>query len=166
MKSIKGIIFLLASVIIYLNAASQNAMINILTQHSGMVKKGETVFLEVTISNTTQYPSIENYKIKVHISVPSPIAVIREKGHVLPEGWTISSNTGSSLFLSNGTDVIPPHSNRTILISILGNKTGGPSTIIGQLSFSNGISPGMEPGSLQGDLTADNSSTTSIKVVR
>jgi hypothetical protein len=53
-----------------------------------------------------------------------------------------------------------------ILIAIQGKEAGGPSTIIGQLSFSDGNVPGTAMGTLPGDDASDNSSTTTIKVVR
>jgi hypothetical protein len=144
----------------------QNALINILTRNTGIVKKGGTVFVEVTVNNTDPVAFINVYKIKVQITVPSAIASIADKGHILPTGWTITSNDGEIVTLSNGKDMIASRDARTLLIAIKGNKTGGPSTIVGQLLFSNGIAPGTEPGSLQGDLPADNSSTSTCKVIR
>ena len=55
---------------------------------------------------------------------------------------------------------------RTLLIAVKGNKVGGPSTIAGQLSFSNGFTPGNAPGTLQGDIPADNYSTSTCKVIK
>ncbi len=166
MKLFKLIFLVLTGSFTFMSAASQNALINILAQNSGTVRKGETVFLEVTIINTNAISDIGAYKIKAQISVPSEIAGIDTSGNVLPTGWTITGNTGSTIFLSNGTDVIPRNSARTILIAVHGKKTGGPSTIIGQLSFSDGNPPGTALGSLPGDNPADNSSTTTIKVLR
>jgi hypothetical protein len=166
MKLFKSIILFAAAVLSFKCAASQNALINILTQNTGIVKKGETVFLEVTINNTDPAGYIGIYKLKAQISVPSLIASIADTGHVLPTGWKIISNDGSTINLSNGKDMIAANDARTILIAVKGNKIGGPSTIMGQLSFSDGNSPGTGPGSLAGDNPGDNSSTSSCKVVQ
>ncbi len=166
MKSLKLIFLVIAGTFIFTSAASQNALINILTQNSGMVKKGKTVFLEVTVNNTDPASFINIFKIQVKVSVPSAIASIPTIGHILPTGWTITHNDGSTITLSNGKDMIAATDARTILIAIEGVKPGGPSTIIGTLSFSNGKSPGTEPGTLPGDNTGDNNSTSTIKVVR
>jgi hypothetical protein len=155
---------LLAAAFISESAASQNVLINILTQNSGIVKKGETIFLEVTINNTDAAAYIDVYRIRPKISVPSAIVSIAAKGHVLPTGWMITENNGSIISLSNGKDMIAAGDARTILIALTGNKPGGPSTISGQLLFSDGTAPGTTPGTLKGDLPGDNSSTTTCKV--
>ena len=156
----------MTSAFVSVRAASQNMMINILTQNSGTVNKGKTVFLEATINNTDPNAYLGIYKLQVKISVPSEIVTIPATGHVLPTGWTITSNTGSTITLSNGKNMIASNDSRTLLIAVEGKKSGGPSTIAGQLYFSNGESPGTTPASLPGDNPADNSSTTSIKVLR
>lgn len=166
MKLLKQIIFLLAGIIVYTDAASQNTLINILTRNSGIVRKGEVVFLEVTINNTDPVTHVGVYKIKAQISVPETIVSIADSGHVLPSGWTILSNNGSSITLSNGKDMIASNDARTLLIAVRGHKIGGPSTVAGQLSFSNGFTPGNAPGTLNGDLPADNYSTSTCKVIK
>ena len=60
--------------------------------------------------------------------------------------------------------MIAANDRRKLLIAIKGVKAGGPSTISAQLSFSNGEAPGTTPGVLAGDIPADNSSTTTIRV--
>lgn len=149
-----------------IRAAGQNVMINILTQNSGIVKKGKTVFLEITINNTDPNTYVGIYKIQTKISVPAGIVSIAATGHVLPTGWKITNNNGSTITLSNCKDMIASNDARTILIALRGNDIGGPSTISGQLYFSNGEAPGTAQGSLSGDNPGDNSSTTTIKVQR
>ncbi len=166
MKSFKLVVLILGSILIYSDVASQNALINILTRKSGIVHTGETLFLEVTINNTDPVSHIGVYKIKAQISVPGAIANIPDTGHVLPTGWTILSNNGSTINLSNGKDMIASNDARTLLIAVRGIKAGGPSTIAGQLTFSNGFTPGNVPGTLNGDSPADNSSTSTIKVLQ
>ena len=149
------------------HAFSQNVMINVLTQNSGIVKKNATIFFEIKISNTSAINQIPAYKLRPQISFPNTLVTVSDTGHVLPKGWNILSNKNGTVILSNGTDVMNENENRTILIAFKGKAIGGPSTIIGNLNFSNGITPGSEVGiSLIGDNTADNSSTSSIKVIR
>jgi hypothetical protein len=150
----------------YKAANAQNVVLNILTKNMGIVKKGKTLFLEVTLNNTDPTNHIGVYKIRTQLNVPTNIASIETQGHVLPTGWAISSNNGATINLSNGKDMIAANDFRVILIAIKGNKIGGPETITGQLSFSDGIEPGTATGTLKGDLNADNFSTTSIKVIK
>ena len=159
------LLFLAALFSINIAAAQSNASINILTQNSGQVAMGGTVFLQVDVGNTGPTSSIGVYKIKTQISVPTGIASVAATGHQLPAGWTITSQSAGVINLSNGTDIIPVNAVRTILINIQGNTIGGPSTIGSQLTFSNGNAPGTAPGSLAGDITADNSSQSSLQVV-
>jgi hypothetical protein len=160
-------VFVLAGAFATKNVSAQNTLINVLTRNSGTVSKGETVFVEVTICNTDALDSIPAYKLKPQISVPASIAGIPPKGHELPDGWTITSNDGATIRLSNGTDKIPAHGCRTILIAVKGNTIGGPSTISGNLSFSNGVAPGSAPGAATvNDNPADNSSTSTCTVTR
>lgn len=158
-------LFLVGAFTIKSAAGQANASINVLTQNSGLVNLGGTVFLQVTLNNTGPTSSIGVYKVKTQISVPSAIASIPATGHQLPTGWTITSNSGSAINLSNGTDVIAVNDSRTILIAMQGNALGGPSTVSGQLSFSNGNAPGTGPGTLAGDNTADNFSASTIQVM-
>ncbi len=145
---------------------AQNAMLNILTQNAGIVKKGDKLFIEVSITNTNSKELIGTYKLKAKITVPKQIVSIDSVGHILPTGWKILSNNGSFIEISNGMDIIAATDNRNLLISIVGNEVGGLSTISGQLLFSNGMAPGVEPGSLKNDLPGDNHSTTTCKVIK
>jgi hypothetical protein len=121
--------------------------------------------LEVTVCNTDATDSVPVYKLRPQISIPKDIAVIPGTGHSLPAGWTITSNDGVTIRLSNGTDRIPAHTCRTILIAVEGKTAGGPSTISGNLLFSSGESPGASPGGpTKGDNPADNSSTTTCTI--
>ena len=149
-----------------IRADSQNVLINILTQNSGIVKRGNSIFLEVIVNNTDAKSFVDIFKINAQISVPAEIVKIDSAGHVLPTGWKIISNNDSTIRLSNGMDMIAAHDARTILIAMKGIKVGGPSTITGQLTFSNGESPGTAPGVLAGDNPADNSSTSTCRVIK
>ena len=146
---------------------SQNVMINVVTQNSGVVKKDEIVFFEIAINNTSPTKTIPAYKLRPQISFPTTIVDIPPVGHVLPTGWEIISISNGVVSLTNGTDIIPQNERRTILISIRGKVIGGPSTILGNLSFSNGVAPGSASGSSPvGDNNADNVSTSSVRVVK
>ena len=149
-----------------LKASSQNVSLNLLTQNSGLVSVGGNVFLEVSVCNTDATLSVPVYKLRPQISVPAAIASIPSTGHQLPTGWNIVSNTGSVVRLTNGTDQIPANTCRTILVQVQGNSLGGPSTISGNMLFSNGSAPGSASGSATpGDNPSDNSSTSTIEVV-
>ena len=146
---------------------AQNVSINILTHSSGVAKKGNNIFLEITINNTSPADSVPAYKLRPQISIPVSIASIANKGHKLPEGWKIIFNEGGVLRLTNGIDRIPPDASRTILLLIDGKTTGGPSAISANLLFSSGNEPGTASGTATpGDNPSDNSSTTSIEVVK
>lgn len=160
------ILSITATLFTCIHTTAQNARINVLTQNAGIVKKGKTVFVEVTINNTDPNTYIGIYKIKAQISVPSNILGIATTGHVLPTGWTITNNSGSTIILSNGKDMIASNDSRTLLIAIQGNAVGGPSTVSGNLSFSNGEEPGTAAGTMTGDNTGDNFSTSTCKVLK
>jgi hypothetical protein len=166
MKPLKLTTFLFTCIISFLGSRGQNVSINILTQNSGQVAIGGTVPLEVTICNTDAALNVANYKLRPRISVPSAIVSIPATGHTLPAGWTITANTGSQITLSNGTDQVPAGACRTILILLQGNAIGGPSTVNGNLLFSNGVAPGTTTGTATpGDASADNSSTSTAQVI-
>jgi len=165
MKIRKSILLVIVGSFFSLHSFSQNVLINILTQNSGIISKGGKGFLEITICNTDPIDSVPVYKLRPQISFPSSIARIPESGHILPAGWAVISNDGSTVRLSNGTDMIPANVCRTILIAIEGKETGGPSTISGSLLFSNGVAPGSFPGAAtRNDNPADNNSTSTCKV--
>lgn len=150
----------------FTKAISQNVSINVLTQKSGIVSAGETVLFEVTINNTDPSLLVGVYKLKAQISVADSIISIEAAGHNLPTGWEILSNTGNTITISNGKDIIAPNDSRTLLIAIRGKNAGGPVPISGQLFFSNGVPPGSDPGSLKGDNPADNYSTSSCTIIK
>lgn len=167
MRLLKFVVLALAGSMVYISAQSQNVMLNVLTQNSGTVSRGQSTFIEVTVCNTDATDSVAVYKLRPQISVPADILSIPAKGHVLPDGWTVTSNNGSTIRLSNGTDAIPAHGCRTILIAVKGENTGGPSTVSGNLLFSNGSAPGSVPGgATSNDNPADNSSTSTCRITR
>lgn len=165
MKHIKLIFTIIFLVFTGKNVIAQNVMINILSQNAGIVKKGKKLFVEVSIVNANSQDFVNIYKLKATITVPKEIVSIDSIGTILPTGWKVLSNDGTSIVLSNGMDMIAAKDDRKILIPLKANKVGGYSTIAGSLTFSNGIAPGNEPGSLKNDLLGDNNSTTTCKVI-
>lgn len=146
--------------------SAQNASINVITRNSGEVKENNIVFFEVTVNNTDPSAITGIYKLKVQVSIAdTSLVAIQATGHDLPTGWQIINHTGNVIALSNGKDIIAPNDARTLLIALKGKKVGGPVTISGQLSFSNGIAPGIEPGSSERDNPADNFSTSTCTVI-
>jgi hypothetical protein len=166
MKYILTAVYILCTSLQYHSINAQNVTLNILTQNSGIVKKGEKLFLDVSVTNTNSKDFIGIYKLKVQISVPIEIITIDTAGHILPTGWKILNNNGSTISISNGMNMISATDNRTLSISLKAVKIGGPSTIIGEISFSNGKAPGDENGTLNNDLLGDNFSTTTCKVIK
>lgn len=149
------------------NIFSQNVMLNVLTRSDGIVKKNSVIFFEVTISNTSPTKSITSYRLRPQLSFPNNLVNIPDRDHVLPKGWIILSNKEGVVVLSNGTDEMLGNENRTILIAVKGKVAGGPSVILGNLGFSNGISPGsVSAPSLVGDSPVDNISSSTIKVIK
>ena len=150
--------------IIFKEARAQNVLINVLTKNAGIVQKGHTIFIAVTINNTDPILFVGIYQLKVQITVPNLIVGIKTSGHILPTGWEIISTSDSTINLSNGKDMLASNDARTLLIAIKGKKIGGPLSVSGQISFSNGAPPGIESGSLKGDNPADNFATSSCQV--
>ncbi len=164
MRLFRIIILVLLCAVSNQNAASQNVLINVLTQNSGIVRKGNTILFEVTINNTDPVSNVGIYKLKVQVTVPDSIVELLKKGHNLPTGWEIISINKNTITFSNGKDIIAANDARTLLIAIKGKKIGGPFGISGQLSFSDGSAPGLDPGSLKGDNPSDNFAMSSCQV--
>jgi hypothetical protein len=159
-----SVLSLLVACLLSGKAFTQNISVNALTQNSGVVNQGGSVFFEVTVCNTSSTVTAPTNKIRIQISAPSAICVVPATGHSLPTGWSIVSNTGSVIRVCNGTDAIPTNGCRTVLIALQGTSVGGPSTVQAQLQFTNGTSCSTNGGGTAGDNTADNSSTSTLTV--
>jgi hypothetical protein len=157
-------LFLAGMFVVSVASGQANAFINILTQNSGIVNLGQTGYIQVDVGNTGP-GSIGMNKVRAQISVPSAIVTIPTTQSGLPAGWIITNNTGSAITICNGTDIIDAGTQRTILIALQTVAVGGPSTVAGVLSFGPGTGVCTGPGSLPGDNVADNTSTSSIRVV-
>lgn len=145
-------------------ASAQNVSLNILTQNAGTVNIGGSVYVEITLANTSSSVAVPVNKVRPQISVPTSIVSIPASGHQLPAGWSIISNAGGVIRLCNGSDAIPPNTARTALIAIQGNTLGGPFTISGNTTFANGTVCGTSGGATSGDAAGDNTSTSTIQV--
>jgi Secretion system C-terminal sorting domain len=170
MKLFKILMLFVVGALLASAASGQaNAFINVLTQNSGQVNLGGTVFIQVDVGATTgsggEPGPIPVHKVRAQISVPSAICMILPNAQQtgLPAGWTITSNLGTAITVCNNTDVIPVGEVRKILIAVQGTAIGGPSTVGGNLLFSGATCT--SPGSLPGDNTADNVSSSSIQVI-
>ncbi len=158
------ILILLAYFFPSLSITAQNVSLNILTRNAGTVNLGGTVFVEITLANTSSSVSVPVNKVRPQISVPTSIVSIPSSGHQLPAGWSIISNAGGVIRLCNGSDAIPPNTARTALIAIQGNTLGGPFTISGNTTFANGTVCSTSGGATSGDIAGDNTSTSTIQV--
>jgi hypothetical protein len=84
MKIFKSIILFLAVAFTFMSAGAQNVSLNVLTQNAGQVNLGGTVFVEITLANTSSSVSVPVTKVRPQISVPVSIVSIPATGHVLP----------------------------------------------------------------------------------
>jgi Ricin-type beta-trefoil lectin domain-like/Secretion system C-terminal sorting domain/SprB repeat len=147
------------------NGQTANASLNIITLNNGQVGLGQTGDIQVSVGNTGPGNILAN-KVRAQISIPIAIASALPNAQQtgLPPGWTITVNTGGSITVCNGSDVIPAGTQRQVFIKVTGTALGGPSTVNGSLLFSSGTSCTI-PGTLSGDNVADNTATTSIQTV-
>lgn len=158
MKLFKLFMLFLVATFAYKGAAAQDASINILAGNGGIVTVGGSLFLQVDVTNNDATGTIVANKLRPQISAPAGISSISltASDHTLPAGWTITSNTGSVIRITNTSDPIPAGVTRTALIKILGGPGTGAGSIIANLTF-NGAAP-------TGDIGANNSSSTGLTV--
>jgi hypothetical protein len=167
MKFFKIILFTLATSFITLNVFAQaNPFINVLPSNSGLVSVGATIDIIVTIGNTGPISTIAQAKLRPIIQVPTSVTFLPNAQQVgLPVGWSIVSNTGSQLRLCNSSDPIPVSTIRTIILKVQGVAVTPPQTFSGNIQFGNGTSCLTAGPSVAGDLTTDNSATSTVEVV-
>ena len=142
-----------------------NPFINVLPSNSGVVPVGSTIDIVVTIGNTGPISTIAQAKLRPIIQVPPSVTFLPNAQQTgLPAGWSILSNNGSQLRICNSTDPIPVNTSRTITLKVSGVTITGPQTFSGNINFGNGTTCGAGT-SVAGDLTTDNSATSTIQVV-
>lgn len=142
-----------------------NPFINVLPSNSGLVTTGGTIDIIVTIGNTGPVSTIPKAKLRPIIQVPPSVTFLPNAQQTgLPSGWTILTNTGSQLRVCNSTDSIPVATSRIITLKVQGVTVTGPQTFSGNINFGNGTTCAAGT-SVAGDLTTDNSATSTIEVV-
>ena len=142
-----------------------NPFINVLPSNSGIVSVGATIDIVVTIGNTGPISTIPQAKLRPIIQVPPSVTFLPNAQQTgLPAGWTILSNNGSQLRVCNSTDPIPVNTSRTITLKVQGVTVTGSQTFSGNINFGNGTTCSAGT-SVAGDLTTDNSATSTIQVV-
>lgn len=158
MKFIKFIILLFMGAFIVKQSTAQDIAVNLATPNSGNVNVGATILLQVDVSNTDPTGNLPANRARVQITVPAGgITTILASGHNLFPGWTIETQTSTSIRIRSTTSAIPAATTQTSYIAIQGGTVG--SVIVqGQLSFPLGA-PTTPP-----DNTANNSSTAPIVV--
>ena len=155
MKQLKLFIFFCIMAFTYMEASAQDPSLNIVLGSSGITTVGETILLQIDVTNNDPTTAIVSNKIIPQISVPASISLIQATGHILPSGWTIVSNSGSVIRIKNTTDPIPAGTTRTAYIAIQGVAIGNGS-VLGNLTF-NGPAP-------SGDNPANNTSSAGLTV--
>ncbi len=142
-----------------------NPFINVLPSNSGIVSVGGTIDIEITIGNSGPISTIPQAKLRPIIQVPPSVTFLPNAQQTgLPAGWTILSNTGSQLRVCNSTDPISASTSRTIILKVQGVTVTGPQTFSGNINFGNGTTCAAGT-SVAGDLTTDNSATSTVEVV-
>ncbi len=141
-----------------------NPFINVLPSNSGKVIVGATIDIVVTIGNTGPASTIAQAKLRPVIQIPASVTFLSNGLQTgLPAGWTILTNTGSQLRLCNSTDPIGVNTSRTITLKAQGVTVSAPQSLSANINFGNG-STCLAGSSVLGDLTTDNSATSTIKV--
>jgi len=141
-----------------------NPFINVLPSNSGVVTTGGIIDIIVTIGNTGPISAVPQAKLRPIIQVPTIVTFLPTAQQTgLPAGWTILTNTGSQIRLCNSTDPIPVSTSRTIILKVQGVTANAPQTFSGNINFGNGTTCAAGT-SVAGDLTTDNSATSTIEV--
>lgn len=136
---------------------SQDVSISLSTVNFPVVQ-GTNGVVAVTICNTnTSGVALATDRIRPLISFPSGLTATSVVASSLPSGWTVVSNTGQSIRLSNGTDAIPANTCRVINLQFTGVNIGGPSTVTSTMAFNGPQTPG--------NVTSNDNATSLIRVV-
>lgn len=171
MKQSKFYLFIIGFFCLSVSAISQDISINILQQPASMFPNSPGTIQVDICNNDPGNVLLPAYKIRPLISVPSSlITIVGGAGAVtgLPAGWSICSNDGTNIRLSNGSNAtLAPGNCVTFFINVTsGGTEGGPLTITGTLAFAGGTSGTACTNGAQtvGNLTANDNSTTSVTV--
>lgn len=138
-----------------LNSFAQDASINILSVPAYVPQLATTGRVNVEVCNNDGgTTAITAGKVAVTITFPTAIA-----GSVIgvtTTGWTITSNAGGIIVLTN-TASISAGACSSISLGYTATTLGGPTAVTGALTF--------PLGTLVGDLTGNNTSSSSISVL-
>ena len=154
-------------------AHGQDMSINIISQENSAndgiwaqnAPAGTTTLLVSICNNDGGSTSLAAYRIRPLISFPGAIVQVNASQPGLPPGWTVLTNDGTNIRLSNGTDVIAAGDCRDIVLYVTPIATGGPLTVTGTMAFANGAAPGSTTGpQTPGNNPANDNSTTTIVV--
>ncbi|MBO9592630.1 MAG: hypothetical protein J7599_06940 [Niabella sp.] len=163
---------IILAVLLSSRLAAQDVSINILMQPGTMVQ-GQTGTIEVEIANENATAvALPAYKIRPHLTVPSDLLTIPANTPVsdLPQGWSVCSNDGKDIIISNGSDgTLMPGESRIFHINVTATtlKTGGPSLITAKIEYgggSNGQKCSNGPQTA-GNLPSNDNSQSSITVI-
>lgn len=143
--------------------AQANPSIAVLPTNNGIVAVGATLSLTIDVGNTG-VGSIPQAKLRPVVTLPASVTFLANGDQTLPTGWTILTNSGSQLRFCNSTTTIGPSSNTTITLLVRGVAITPPQTFSGQIAFGNGTTCAAGT-TVSGDLTADNTATSTIEVI-
>lgn len=171
----KSILIILVFLSLAPRLLSQDISLNIITELNGvtnstwpLVPVPTTSGVRVTFCNNDGGAvNVPAFKLRPLISVPPALVQIAPNAQQtdLPAGWSIITNTGTSIRLCNGTDTWAPGDCRDFLIHVIPISPGGPGTIVGNIFWADGFNCNTT-GSPTVDNDPDNDrSTTSVTVV-
>ena len=156
MKLIKLFILFLAATFIFNGAFAQDCGINLGLPNSGIFNVGGTILLQVDVTNTDVSVTAPANKLRPQISVPASLLISANAAQSLPTGWTITSNTGTTIRVTNTTAPIAPGATASVFIAVTG-VTVGSGTITGNLTFNGPATAG--------DLAANNGPATTTATI-
>lgn len=135
------------------NSMAQDIALNIATPNSGNVNVGAVILLQADVSNVDGSVTLPANRARVQITVPSGgICTIAASGHVLASGWTIETQTATSIRIRSTSSTIAPGTTQTSYIAI---QSGSVGNVIaqGQLSFPLGA-PTSPPNNTANDVSS------------
>ncbi|SEJ37986.1 Por secretion system C-terminal sorting domain-containing protein [Dyadobacter sp. SG02] len=153
-------------------AVAQDVSINIIAQQTGInddlwpLDATDCAILVTVCNNDGGTRTLPAYKIRPGISVPAASVSINGVQNGLPAGWTILSNSGSEIRLSNGTDALPAGECREFALSITPlAQTISSETVNSVIEFASGTAPGTAIGpSTVSDMSPNNTSATGVTI--
>lgn len=141
---------------------AQDVQITVVMQPASVAVGGMGT-IQVQICNNSFTQTVAANKLRPLVSIPSGISVIPTTPTIEagvgsnPDNWTLMTNTGSALRMTN-SQAIDPGTCSTYNINIQGTTEGGPSTITGTIAF-NGAQT-------TGNILSNDNNTTSITVTK